>query len=432
MSTSPRTPPSAALTDSFVALAETLLPVDGCCDRFAVQRKLSAAIHADPRSRTAASDLEREPGAARLLDRRGFQTSTGLGFEGLTAPELLDSMLLATWQRMDISGQQGSHRRVGYTARTILADLCALAAGGVVHVPARILWDGPDLEADRRLHGAFGSLRWEQHVTPPYLEGMPYRGLMLYTKLPVQVTELRTAADPRFYGSSNVTQRGVDRVISQVRLAMLEDGAREPEDSPYESTSGPPARVALVDISTPWDSGRFMSAALDEFGFRGKISNPRALAHRLNFYVTHWRSEVDLAARRLAASADQERREDDALVDAVTAWESLLGSTQEISFRVTASMARLLGSQDPERQALYTELRKIYILRSQIVHGAKDLTIDDAEHLHDRRLRATELGVHVLRTLLGARRDLLDLQAGKRSERLLLESSDETARSLPP
>lgn len=422
MSVKPRMRPSEALTVSFVALAEALLPTDGFCDWPAVQGTLSAAARAHTQWSTVAGQLEREPGAARLLQPEGFQASTGLGFECLTAPTLLDSLLLATWQRMDITGQRGSRRRIGYTARTILSDLCALAAGGVVDLPARILWDGPELDADRRLHGAFGSLRWEEDVTPPYMEGMPYRGLMLYTKLPVEITELRSAADPSFYGSSNVTQRGVDRIISQVQLALLDDGSLEPEDSPYESTSGPPARVALVDISTPWDSGRFMSASIDEFAASEMISNPRAVERRLNFYVTRWRCAVDLAARRLAASADQQRRVDDALVDAVTAWESLLGGS-EISFRVTASMARMLRSEFRERQALYTELNKIYKLRSQIVHGAKDVSIDDAARVHDRRLRATEVGAQVLRQLLGTRRDLLDCNAEDRSIGLLLGSS---------
>ena len=359
MSTSPRTPPSAALTDSFVALAETLLPVDGCCDRFAVQRKLSAAIHADPRSRTAASDLEREPGAARLLDRRGFQTSTGLGFEGLTAPELLDSMLLATWQRMDISGQQGSHRRVGYTARTILADLCALAAGGVVHVPARILWDGPDLEADRRLHGAFGSLRSKQHVTPPYLEGHTVPGPDA-PEAPIRKS--RSFGRLLIRGSLahlNVAERGVDRVISQVRLAMLEGRrTREPEDCRCRSTSGPPARVALVNLRTPSNLSRFlMSAALDRV--RIPVGRSRSTRSRASPRLLHDPLRVPrstLAARRLAASTDQEHRGDNAtLVDAVTAWESLLGSTQGMSFsacrRVHGKVA--LAPRIPSAKRLY-------------------------------------------------------------------------------
>jgi len=191
---------------------------------------------------------------------------------------------------MDIARQVGGRRRIGAAARSILNDLCALATGAVVDVPACILWDGPTLDPDRRLHGAFGSLRWEESVPPPYLETSAYRGLMLYTKLPVQIMDWQTADRmPAFYGSSNVTHRAADRITTQVRLALLEDGLPEPEDSPYESTSGPPARVLLIDISTPWHSGDLELAAYDEFATRGRIANPRAVERRLEFYVTRWR-----------------------------------------------------------------------------------------------------------------------------------------------
>lgn len=422
MSTPPPTPPTAALTESLVALAEGLVPREGVCHWPSVQPALSDAARTHGRWPEVVDHLQQEPGVAPLLRRGGFQSTTGVGFDGLSAPDLLDALLLATWQRMDISGQRGSHRRIGYTVRAILTDLCALSTGCAVDLPARILWDGPELAPDRCLHGAFGSLRWEEYVPPPYVEASAYQGLMLYTKLPVQIMDWRKADRIRaFYGSSNVTQRAVDRIVTQVQLALLEDGVPEPEDSPYMTTSGPPARVALVDIATPWNGGHFMLEGIDLFGARERIANPRALEQRLNFYVDNWRPEVDVAARRLASSADQQRREDDALVDAVTAWESLLGSNQEISFRVTASMARLLRPSVVEREELHTDLKRIYGLRSKIVHGAKDLTIDGDDDLHDQRLRATAVGAQTLRTLLGERRDLLDRPAELRSTRLLLE-----------
>jgi hypothetical protein len=74
-----------------------------------------------------------------------------------------------------------------------------------------------------------------------------------------------------------------------------------------------------------------------------------------------------------------------------------------------------------ERETLFAELKKIYRVRSNIVHGATDLTIDGADQLHDQRLRATAIGAQTLRTLLGPRHDLLTRKADARSTRLLPE-----------
>jgi hypothetical protein len=111
----------------------------------------------------------------------------------------------------------------------------------------------------------------------------------------------------------------------------------------------------------------------------------------------------------------------DALVDPVTAWESLLGSRTETTIRATASLAKLLRSPLEERESLMNELRKIYNARSNAVHGAKDLTIDQGDRLDAMRLRAMRIGAEAVRVLLGDHSDLLDLKAEKSSVHVLLD-----------
>src|SRR4051794_6906248 len=99
----PPTPPSSELVARFVALAEGVLPRDGFADWHAGRTELPAAARRHPSWRAMVDALESEPGVVRFLEPGGFQTSTGVGFTHLTASHLLEDLLLATWQRLDIT-----------------------------------------------------------------------------------------------------------------------------------------------------------------------------------------------------------------------------------------------------------------------------------------------------------------------------------------
>lgn len=367
--------------------------------------------------------IERAPGLRFFRRRDGFVCSTGIGFEDMDAEELVDELLLMTWRRLDIAAERYRRQRLRATARAVLADMFRLARGDEVWVPAWLLWDGPDLEPDRTLRGSFGSLRWIRNLAVPYIPGPVYGGLTLFTRLPVTVVATEIQDDRAdFYGAGNVTERAFQRTANQVRLALVDDIFDPAPDSPYAPATGPPARLVLSAISAPGSGlGHHTLETLDELAPRGSIINPTALEQRLDFYVRHWHDSADLAARRIAASAEEGRPDDDALVDAVTAWESLLGSPSETTFKVTAAIARLLVKGVDERLRLQRELKQIYELRSRAVHGAADLTISDQAKLDERRRRATVVGSAVLRVMLSERRDLLARKTEQRAPRLLLE-----------
>jgi len=61
----------------------------------------------------------------------------------------------------------------------------------------------------------------------------------------------------------------------------------------------------------------------------------------------------------------------DALIDGVIVWENLFakGDNNELSFRVSLNMACVLEDEPSKRIALQLEIKKLYQLRSQIVHG---------------------------------------------------------------
>jgi hypothetical protein len=100
---------------------------------------------------------------------------------------------------------------------------------------------------------------------------------------------------------------------------------------------------------------------------------------------------VDSACRRFSYAADRERV-DDALVDLIIAAESLFlgdaGSAREkgeMRYRLALRAAFYLESEPDRRRATYDLVRKLYDLRSAIVHGGRpshrDLRL--GEDVHD-------------------------------------------------
>ena len=78
---------------------------------------------------------------------------------------------------------------------------------------------------------------------------------------------------------------------------------------------------------------------------------------------------ADIAAGRLVGSVVNRRDRSDSLIDAVMVWENLVGTSTEVTFRVTAALSKLLESDPTKRRAFRKELSKIYDVRSRVVHG---------------------------------------------------------------
>jgi hypothetical protein len=111
-------------------------------------------------------------------------------------------------------------------------------------------------------------------------------------------------------------------------------------------------------------------------------------------------SSMGLALRRLAASSVR-RSDEDRLIDAWIAFESLFAPdhTSELRFRASLRIARFVGSNRSERTDLFNELKRSYDWRSRIVHGAGAPTGRRAKELGSLR-DAVELTDEVLRRAL--------------------------------
>jgi hypothetical protein len=114
---------------------------------------------------------------------------------------------------------------------------------------------------------------------------------------------------------------------------------------------------------------------------------------------------IDVAVRRTLMAAADRPDPSDALVDAVIAWENLVGSREgEPTLRVSASLAWLLGRSASDREAVRKRVSALYGTRSDIVHGNKFLDPKQAAELKGEALAIT---LNTFRAMLKKRPELL-------------------------
>jgi len=123
---------------------------------------------------------------------------------------------------------------------------------------------------------------------------------------------------------------------------------------------------------------------------------------------------LQIAERRLVSAIAQRSEKVDALIDAVIAWESLVGTRHDKADKVPRALAILLKNKPSERSALFERLKAIYNLRTDVVHGHE---VSDAD--------VSSASSDAIRAGLDAVRELHD-----RSGKWLTMSSNTRARNL--
>ena len=105
-----------------------------------------------------------------------------------------------------------------------------------------------------------------------------------------------------------------------------------------------------------------------------------ALLAKFDRTAATW-NNIRVALRRFTAIYENDwRQPEDKVIDAMIALEALLGTAQEITYRLASRVAGLLANDDEERVALYKETERWYHRRSKSVHGS-DLKPPDREAL---------------------------------------------------
>lgn len=127
--------------------------------------------------------------------------------------------------------------------------------------------------------------------------------------------------------------------------------------------------------------------------------------------------KLDISLKRMIRIASERRDPADALIDAVIAWENMLGSKSETTFKVCASLACLLEPDHEERRLkLFAKANEIYNLRSALIHGTEDSDTDSANKLAQEALL---LAVRAFRRI-NSDSKLAEMRSSSRAKTVLL------------
>lgn len=126
---------------------------------------------------------------------------------------------------------------------------------------------------------------------------------------------------------------------------------------------------------------------------------------------------LQVTARRIVSAIAERTDRSDALVDAVMAWESLVGTKNETVFRVTAALSKLLATAPDERRSLRKDLASTYDTRSRVVHGD---VVDEAKVTLEAD-KAIEVALAATRALYRRAPEWLTYTSSDRADRLILE-----------
>lgn len=228
----------------------------------------------------------------------------------------------------------------------------------------------------------------------------------------------------KIYGPSRVRRAAaIEDRITQVRFAMALASRQNKLIGPIWLYS------ALRNPLTGW-GGNSIRGSDDVTSTFSSQEIDRFIAHSITKYVvgTDQLSQSLRIARRRILQAISERNDPiDSFIDFVIAWESLVGSSENTSYVVAASMSMLLAPENVERRkSLFTRIRKLYTNRSGLVHGTVGHGVENESfktfRLADVRTYADESGKLAIDTFKRVLRrpELMTLSAQQRSKMILI------------
>lgn len=115
-------------------------------------------------------------------------------------------------------------------------------------------------------------------------------------------------------------------------------------------------------------------------------------------------SNIGVAIRRMLMAIAERRTPEDVLVDAVIVWENLFGAKSETTFRISSSLAWLLGDSKEDRLSRQARYKKIYRQRSDVVHGVATVNMGQLQKVSSE---AVQISIDALRAVFGEHAELL-------------------------
>lgn len=380
-----RLPVLAALTESDKIWAAIAHPL-GARD---VERRAVAAVEG---SQLLKPLLDHGAAGGRLtLGRGGTNITAHNVASGLVADSLRESLLIEA--NIDRRGLEA-------TVRRNLRRLIATARG---HTYPTWMVMGLDVSMQR---GLLLRLPWGWLVSPliqpPGVVLMA--GPILAVRISVRAWLQRVQIDQRYVLAEAKADRAFLLLGAAVALAF--DDVMPPVQR-WRAMLGPgPNSMELW--STPSYSVHGEGISLDD------VPDVEGWASRLEVLQD---SRLDIAAERLSRARAERNSWEDQLIDAVIAWENICGGSTETTFRVTASLAKLIEQQPgTDREKLLDSLGTVYAVRSALVHGRKL----ERREIVSAAGTAMAVARRALRSLYLDRENLIALSSDHRAHQLLV------------
>lgn len=146
-----------------------------------------------------------------------------------------------------------------------------------------------------------------------------------------------------------------------------------------------------------------------------ELEDAEAWAERLE---ESWAGTLQIAVRRLVSAIAQRSEKVDALIDAVIAWESLVGTRRDKADKVPRALAILLKNDPSEGSNLFDRLKEIYGLRTDVVHGHAVSDADVSAASRD----AIKAGLDAIRELHDRSGEWLTISSNTRARKLSSEA----------
>jgi hypothetical protein len=405
------------------------------------QRQVLEAITKHPSHQLCVTRMAADPTLSTLLtDAFGMQpfVMSSKGGGRMSFDMLPLALISAASTELFFSDLPFTSRALAEKVVANLGRLREGLAGATIDVLTLVGYSGIPLTAGQKIVTSWGEIvpvnapNW---LLPESSLGSPFSAIgrsnataVLVTTSEEQVT-VSHEAQPTFPDLEKVRpalERSQRIAIELVPLALVLATAG---DDPLR-----PAPLWQMPV-IPWSSGRSWSSWTNPRNLRQR-SRPLeetdlAEIGRWSQLVNDYHDdEIAFVGRRIVSAINARWTLDDVLVDAVIAWENLVGGAPETTFRTSAAMACLLEQEPAARLLLQHRLAAIYAARSDVVHGrlGKDMSKwvwrlakgEQKVGLDAVANEALDVAMRGLKAMIERRPDLIKLNAAGRCERLLL------------
>lgn len=338
-----------------------------------------------------------------------FSSGTGMTVE----PTLLAMSLIgAAFARANLLKANLTFASVVDQLTRIVEDLRAVGRSESIDLPVAVHLQGIELEPGRTIDLPWGTLRaLDQNALIAIGDLVTTQGALFVTTIKTFVAAGPTTREkePPSVPPSKLRafQAELDGKVHKTTLALL----LSQEDPPLCGV--PTLTVGITPFfGTGWSATRPNQDASVHSQTVIASNAITALRSAAELVDNHYAPPLEIPTRRLTSALLGRDDTEDGLVDAIVALESLFAGTDsgELTFRIGASMAWLIGHDADDRLRLHREMGELYSLRSKILHRGHA-----GQDVSKERDRTVQLALRAVRALLEDHPDLVaDENRGKK------------------